>query len=61
MVVPNTPITDMAKKQIVSFNKQGYSVVLLTKDEKPVLMVANGHNEKEIREEYIKLLENGNI
>ena len=61
MLVPNTSITDMAKRQIVSFNKQGYSVVLLTKDENPVLVIAPGHNENEIREEYIKLLENGNL
>lgn len=61
IVVPDTSITDMAKKQIVSFNKQGYSVVLLTKNEKPVLVVAPGHNEQEIKEEYIKLLKNGNL
>lgn len=61
MLVPNTPITDIARKQIVSFNKQGYSVVLLTKDEKPFIVVASGHNEEEIRKEYIKLLKNGDV
>lgn len=61
MIVPGTSITDTAKKQIVSFNRQGYSVVLLAKDESPILVAASGHNENEIREEYIKLLENGNI
>ena len=61
IVVPNTPITDIAKKQIASFNKQGYSVVVLPKDEKPILVTAPMHNEMEIREEYIKLLNNGNL
>jgi hypothetical protein len=61
MIVPNTPMTDTAKKQVVSFYRQGYSVVLLTKDEEPVLMTAPGHNGNEIREEYIKLLTYGNL
>lgn len=60
-LVPDTPVTDMAKAQIAAFKKQGYSVVLLKLFEKPFLDVAEGHNEQEIWKEYINLVMNGHV
>jgi hypothetical protein len=62
ILVPDTPIDDLAFKQIVSFKNQGYSVILLKLGEKqPHIELAKGHNEKEIYQEYINLLRNGNL
>jgi len=53
-------MTAVAKNQIASFNRQGYSVILLSKDEQPHIILAEGHTAPEIYKEYIGLL-NGNI
>lgn len=54
-------VTDLAKGQIESFNKQGYSVVLLKLGEKPLIMPADKHNHTKIYKEYIGLLRYGNV
>jgi len=59
--MPGVPIADLALKQIGSFKNQDYSVILLKPGEKPHIELAKGHNEKEIYEEYINLLRNGNV
>ena len=60
--VPNVAITDMAKKQIASFNTQGYSVIIRNLDEpKALISLAPGHLEKDIQNEYLKSLKHGNI
>jgi hypothetical protein len=61
ILVPDTKVTDLAKGQIVSFKVQGYSVVLLKIGQRPHIELAKGHKEREIYEEYINLLRNGNI
>jgi hypothetical protein len=61
MLVPDTSISDVAKKQIVSFKEQGYSVVLLKLGERPHIEVAEGHDKKEIYQEYVNILTNGNL
>ena len=61
VLVPDVPVTDLAKEQIAQFKKQGYSVVLLKQEEKPHIEFAEGHNEKEIYGEYVNLLKGGNV
>jgi len=61
MVVPNVTITDLAAKQIVSFKKQGYSVVMLKLGEKLHFEIADGHDKETIQKEYFNLLKNGNV
>lgn len=61
VLVPDVPVTDMAKGQIESFNKQGYSVVLIKKGETPHIKLAANHDKNDIYKEYIELLKNGNI
>jgi hypothetical protein len=60
-LVPGVPVTDTAMKQIVAFNNQGYSVVLLELGEKPHIKLAQGHDKETIHKEYLNLLKNGNI
>ena len=61
-LVPGVPVTNVAKGQIDAFNQQGYSVILLNLEEKkPLIKLANGHNEQEIFYEYLNLLKNGKI
>ena len=61
VLVPGTQITDTARGQIKSFNKQGYSVVLLsTEKDEPYIMLADEHKSTEILNEYIEVI-NGNI
>jgi len=54
--VEGVPLTEKGKGQILSFLKQGYSVVLLKLGEHPYIQVAEGHDEEEIYEEYKNLL-----
>lgn len=61
MLVPDMSVSDLAKKQIASFKQQGYSVVLLKFGEKPHIELAKGHSRKEIYDEYINLLIDGNV
>ena len=61
MLVPDMPVSDLAMKQIVSFKHQGYSVVMLKLGEKLHFELAEGHDKKEIHDEYINLLTNGNL
>lgn len=61
ILVPNVPVSDMAKSQIASFKQQGFSVVMLKKEERPHLELAEGHDEKEIYDEYLNTLVNGSI
>jgi hypothetical protein len=61
MLVPDVPITDLAMKQIVSFNKQGYSVVMLKLGEERHIELAEGHDRETINKEYINLLVDGNV
>lgn len=53
-------MTDVAKNQIASFNRQGYSVILLSLDKQPHIILAEGHIASEIYKEYTGIL-NGNI
>ena len=60
-LMPEIKTTDVAKGQIESFRKQGYSVVLLSlAEKKPLLMLAEEHQSKEIIREYRESL-NGNL
>lgn len=61
VLVPEIPVTDLAKGQIISFKKQGYSIVLLKLGEGLHVEVAEGHNKEEIYREYINTLKDGNI
>jgi len=60
VVVPDTKVTDLAKAQIASFNKQGYSVIMMKLGENPHIILAEGHTAKEIEEEHRRIL-NGNL
>ena len=60
-LMPDAEITDAARGQINSFVEQGYSVVLISVNEKkPLLMLANGHDSNEIWDEYKEAL-SGNL
>lgn len=61
MTVPGLKATDLAKGQINSFLKQGYSVVLLKLGEKPHIKPAEGHDGDMIYKEYTNLLIDGNL
>lgn len=61
MIVPNVPITDLAAKQIISFKKQGYSVVMLKLGKELHIQLADGHDKETIHKEYINLLKDGNV
>jgi len=61
MLVPNVPVSNLAKGQIDSFKKQGYSVILLKLGEKPYIELAEGHTRQDIYDEYINLLKHGNL
>jgi len=61
ILIPNNNITIMAKRQIESFNQQGYSVILLSVYEKdPYIKLGINHNKDDIIKEYEDFL-NGNI
>lgn len=59
--VPDKEITDMAKGQVQSLKEQGYSVVLLKVGERPFILPTEGRRQSEVYEEYIKMLEDGNV
>ena len=61
ILVPDVQVSDLAKGQIASFNKQGYSVILLKKGKEPYIKLADEHNTREIYEEYVNTLKNGNV
>lgn len=53
--------TDASKQQITAFNRQGYSVILLSEKEKtPLLCLANDHQADDIMQEYTEAV-NGNL
>ena len=57
-IIPETDITDIAKEQVNSFQKQGYSVVLLSLDANvPRIMPSENHNPDEIYKEYMEILD----
>ena len=60
-LVPDVPVSDIARGQIEAFKKQGYSVVLLKQGAKPRVELSKGHNDKEIYQEYINTVINGNV
>lgn len=60
-VFPNKLITNTARGQIESFNKQGYSVILLKEKQRPFMRLAEGHIKEEIYNEYLMSLKNGNL
>lgn len=60
-LVPDVPITDIARGQIEAFKQQGFSVILLKQFAKPLLDLAEGHDKEEIWKEYINSLMNGNV
>ena len=60
-LVPNVEVTNMAKGQINSFQKQGFSVLLFSeKEEVPLIKLADKHETKEIILEYNEAV-NGNV
>ena len=61
MAVPGTSITDWAKGQIASSNKQGYSVVLLKLGEKPHIIPTKGYDSRKVYREYVNTLVNGYV
>lgn len=62
MLVPGVEVTFQGKKQIASFNMQGFSVAIRRIDSADVLLsLAPDHKEKDIQEEYLKSLKHGNI
>ena len=61
ILVPDTPISDTAKRQISSFKEQGYSVVMLKRGEKPHIELAENHNKEKVYNEYLNILKNGNV
>ena len=60
-VVPNKPITDIARGQVEAFKNQGFSVVMLRQFQKPHLEIAKGHSKDDIWREYISLVMNCNV
>lgn len=60
-IIGGAEVTDAAKQQIASFNEQGYSVVLLSVEEKaPLLCLANGHRAAEVQRDYLEAV-SGNV
>lgn len=61
VLLSNRKTTEVAKGQIDAFIKQGFSVILMsTKEKKPLLMLAKGHNSDQIMNEYKESL-NGDL
>ena len=61
VLMPDTDVTDVARGQINAFVKQGFSVILVSvSEEKPLLMLADGHDSNEIFNEYKEAL-SGNL
>ena len=60
-IIQGVKVTNIAKEQIVSFNKQGYSVVLVSVDEKyPRVMLSREHEIDMIMTEYKEVI-SGNV
>lgn len=60
-LIPLIDVTEEAKKQVYSFSKQGFSVILFSVDEPTIhIVLSEGHNEQSIKEEYTRLI-NGNV
>lgn len=60
-LIQGAQVTDMAKKQIQAFNDQGYSVILLSVEEKkPYIKLANNHDAANIFNEYKEAI-SGNL
>lgn len=61
VLVSGTKVSDLANKQIQSFNNQGYSVVLLSVNERePLVLEAKGQNKNEVLKEYKEVI-SGNL
>ena len=57
LLIPGMEVSDIAKGQIDSFNRQGYSVVLIDQRvSKPHIMLAEGHDGETIYNEYKEYL-----
>ena len=57
LLMPGVKTTDAAKAQVDSFLKQGYSVVLTSLEiNQPLVKLAEGHDPKEIHNEYREAL-----
>lgn len=54
---PKFEMTEVAKKQIVAFNNQGYSVIIATKDMQHTIYVSSKHTPLQIYTEFKKYLE----
>ncbi len=52
---PDFPMTEVAIKQIGSFNREGYSVVIATKDRKDIFLAQN-HTPEQIKEDFDQYL-----
>lgn len=62
VLVPGVEVSNKAKGQIESFNKQGISVIVFKLGEsKPIIMNPPEHNKMVIYAEYLTILKNGNI
>ena len=62
VVVPGKVATRTGIDQILSFNQQGYSVILLRQFGKLLIAPTTEHNPKDIRGEYLGILkEHGNV
>jgi len=60
-LIHGAKITDIAKGQAMAFNKQGYSVIMLSVDEKhPYVMLADKHEIGSIMKEYKEAM-SGNL
>lgn len=61
LILPDQEVTDMAKNQIQAFRNQGYSVVIISPENKvPHIALAEGHNSGAIYKEYVEFL-SGNL
>lgn len=60
-LMPGMVVSDSAKRQIASFKAQGYSAVLLKSGERVHIELAEGHDGKEIYNEYVNGVIDGNL
>ena len=61
IVMSGQEITDTAKRQIESFRKQEYSVVMLKIGERPLVLPSSGRDKIEVLKEYLETLRYGNV
>lgn len=61
ILIPDIPVTNLAKEQIASFIKQGYSVVMLKIGEKPHIIPSKGRDHVGVYREYVNQLIDGHV